>query len=154
MCIYLLTSRLCRLQAQNLADVTPSIGKVSPIQQNRYNFWTSDAMVMSFRIKRGLYQLNIVYLINWRAISNRLGMAAPKICGRKRITEWLAEIITKVLVEQPLASPGSAKNLICCLLSKIGQLGVLLWILNLEGHQNLIICSKVTIILTMFLIHD
>ena len=39
-------------------------------------------------------------------------------------------------------------------LQKIEWLGMVLRILNLEEHQNCMIGSKVTMILTMFFVHD
>ena len=44
--------------------------------------------------------MDIFYFITGTAISNRLGVAAPYSCGRKRID---------MFVGQPLALPGSAK---------------------------------------------
>ena len=41
------------------------------------NFWTTDGILMPFGIWKVLDHYDIVYLITWSAISNRLGMAAP-----------------------------------------------------------------------------
>ena len=47
-------------------------------------------------------------VISGGAISNCLGMATLLSCGRKRLAD-LTKKITKLFVEQPLASPGSAR---------------------------------------------
>ena len=62
---------------ETLPDATPPIGKVPAIQHNQYSFLTSYSICMSFRILGDLYQLDIVYFITGRAISNRLGLTAP-----------------------------------------------------------------------------
>ena len=43
---------------------------------------------------------------------DHLGVAAPKSCGRKRLTDLINNSVTEVFVEQPLASPGSAKYMV------------------------------------------
>ena len=40
--------------------------------------------------------------------SNRLGLAAPLSQERKRVTVTLNQLMMRVFIEQPLASPGSA----------------------------------------------
>ena len=55
------TGFLRRLQAQTLSNATPPI--VPPILQNCFYFRTSDAILMSFRIFKGLKQSEWVFLI-------------------------------------------------------------------------------------------
>ena len=48
---------------------------------------TFEGIMMPFSILKFLDHYEIVYFITESAISNRLGVAAPYSCGRKRLTE-------------------------------------------------------------------
>ena len=50
---------------------------------------------------------DIVYFITGSSISNPLGVAAPEICGMKRLTYWLTEWINAEAVYR--AAPGFAR---------------------------------------------
>ena len=67
---------------------------------------------MPFCIYKVLDHYDIVYFKTGRTISNHLGVAAPKSCGRKRLTDLINQSVTEVFEEQPLASPGSAKHMV------------------------------------------
>ena len=109
MCLYYKTSLLRRLQAQTLHNATPPLGQIHLFSKIALNFWTTNGILMPFGIKKVLDHYDIVCFITWRAISNRLGVAAPYSCGRKRLTDSLNQWIMRLFVEQPLALPGSAK---------------------------------------------
>ena len=66
---------------------------------------------MSFGIEKVLDHYDIVYFLTGSAILNRLGVAAPKSCGRIRVTDQINSWTTRLFVEQPLVLPGSAKNI-------------------------------------------
>ena len=58
-------------------------GQNLPVKQNRHNFWTDDAILISLEIHNALSLWNIVYIMTGTTISNRLGLGAH---GTKRAT--------------------------------------------------------------------
>ena len=58
-----------RHQAQTLPDATPPTGKLHILQQNRLNFLTKNAILMSFRIWNVQNLCDVFYLMAGGAIS-------------------------------------------------------------------------------------
>ena len=76
-----------------------------PIQQNRRNFLSSDAILSKLDLKNSPSRCNIVYFMTGKNHLKPFGVGAD---GSRRVSYLLTHQITKVFVEQPLASPGSA----------------------------------------------
>ena len=84
-----------------------------PIQQNCHKSWNSKAILMPFWDLEIPKNCNIVYFLTESTIFTvRAQWRRQEIFTKDDwVNEWINQSVTEVIVEQPLALPGSAKKL-------------------------------------------
>ena len=95
---------------QTLPDATPPVGKIHQFSKIAVTFEPIQPFTCTsrFRISKKKMLINLVLWLEAPFLTVWAWQRRKDISTKGWMNEWISQSVTKVFVEQPLASPGSA----------------------------------------------